>query len=340
MNDVKSTHLIADFKHGAPMLSCRFDPTGRYVFGGAEDYQVWRWEIRSGKKVAYPTDAWVRGLAFSDEGKAFITGGYDGRLIWWPSHGTPKANRIVQAHKGWIRAIDVSRDGRTLASVGNDLVVRLWDARNGKKLRELKGHQSHIYNLAFHPDGDRLVTGDLKCNIIDWEIKTGRKVRTWISKSQIKYDKGFKAFIGGFRGMTFNAKGTRLACSGITNVTNAFAGVGNPSIVVYDWKSGKKQVEHLSKQKAKGVAWGLAFHPRGDMIGGVGGGSAYLMFWKPTGKKQYHEMKLRSDVRDLDLHKDGVRLAIAHGDRHMRLYKMAKKKTKKTTKSKTKKKVS
>ena len=44
---------------------------------------------------------------------------------------------------------------------------------------------------------------------------------------------------GGARGMAFAADGSKLACSGITNVSNAFAGVGNPAVVLIDWKSGK-----------------------------------------------------------------------------------------------------
>ena len=53
--------------------------------------------------------------------------------------------------------------------------------------------------------------------------------------------------------------GKRLACSGITNVTNAFAGVGNPSVVEFDWEAGKQRVAYLSKGKLRGVAWGAAF---------------------------------------------------------------------------------
>ena len=324
MSNIKATHLVKGFKHNSPVISCRFDPSGRYIFGGAEDYQIWRWEVATGKKLGMSeADAWVRSLAFADKGKIMISGGYDGRLLFWePLADKPKPTRKIEAHKGWIRAIAVNNEQSMLATAGNDLVVRLWEISTGKLIRELKEHESHIYNLSFHPNGKHLVTGDLKANIFDWEVATGKKARSWVAKSLIKYDKGFKAFIGGFRGMTFNREGTRLACSGITNVTNAFAGVGNPCVVVYDWKTGKVLIEHKPKQKVKGVAWGVAFHPQGDTICGIGGGSAYLMFWKPKAKQQFHQVKLPSDVRDLHLHQDGVQVATAHHDKHVRIYKM------------------
>ena len=100
----------------------------------------------------------MRGLTFSKDGKTIITGGTDGRLIWFPVadaavEGELKPLREVEAHEGWIRAVATSPDGKWIASAGNDLKVKLWNAADGKPVREILGHESHIYNLAFHPDG-------------------------------------------------------------------------------------------------------------------------------------------------------------------------------------------
>lgn len=322
--DATKTHTVHDFKHNRPLISCRFDPSGKYVLAGSEDYHVWRWEIETGKATPLSAEAWVRGLAFANQGQMLISAGYDGRLIWWPVDAEkPEPAKTIEAHNGWARAVAVSPDNRTVASVGNDLVVRLWDAAEGKLVREMKGHESHIYNVAFHPEGKQLATGDLLCNVMDWEVATGKQVRTWQAKSLVKYDKTFRADIGGFRAMRFSQDGKRLAGSGITNVTNAFAGVGNPSVVEFDWESGKQTIEHLSKKKIRGVAWGLVLLPDGTTIACVGGSGGFLLFWKPDGKQEFHQMKLPSDARDLDLHSDGLHLATAHYDGHLRIHKMA-----------------
>ena len=177
--DATKTHVVQELKHGNPLISCRFDPTGRYVFYGAQDYQVWRWDTKENKKVALQgTDAWVRGIAFSRDGSQVITAGYDGRLIWWPTtDAAPKPLRSVAAHQGWVRAIAVSPDGTLLASVGNDKLVKLWKMADGSPVRTMPGHQHHVYNVAFHPDGERLVTGDLKCHLFEWETATGKAGR-------------------------------------------------------------------------------------------------------------------------------------------------------------------
>ncbi len=323
--DVTKTHIVHDLKHNSPLMSCRFDPSGRFVFVGAQDYRVWRWELATGKKVELANvNTWVRGMAFGDNGQSLVTAGFDGRLIWWPvGDENPVPIRTIDAHHGWVRAVAVHPQNSLLASVGNDLSVRLWDMKDGKPVREMAGHESHIYNVSFHPDGKQLATGDLMGNVIHWDVETGRQLRKWEAKSLHKYDKTFKAEIGGVRAMAFSRDGKRLACSGITNVTNAFAGVGNPIVVVFDWKTGKQHIEHLSKKKLRGVAWGVALHPNGITIAASGGGGGgFLLFWKADEKEEFHQMKLPNTARDLDLGSDGLHLATAHHDGHLRISRM------------------
>ena len=323
MMDMTKTHLLHDLEHNSPFVSCRFDPSGRYVFAGAQDYSVWRFEIESKTKTEFPVDSWVRGIAFLNDGATCLTGGYDGRLIWWSTGSDKPVARIdVAAHHGWIRAVAVSPDQTLIATVGNDLVIRLWNAVDGSLVREFTGHESHIYNVAFHPSGTHLVTGDLMCNVMDWDVASGKQLRTWKAESLQKYDKTFVATIGGFRGMTFDKDGKWLACSGITNVTNAFAGVGNPSVVEFDWESGKQQIEHLSKGKIQGVAWGVAIHPDGTRIAATGGSGGFLLFWKPDSADEFHNIKLKNVARDLHLSPDGLHLATAHHNGHIYVHKM------------------
>ena len=87
--DPKQTHVASQWKHTSPLISCRFDPSGKFVFATAEDMTVQRFELANGKKTVFPAvhDSWVRGLGFVDGGKTLITGGFDGRLMWWDCWG-------------------------------------------------------------------------------------------------------------------------------------------------------------------------------------------------------------------------------------------------------------
>src|SRR5262245_42601466 len=153
--DPARTRMVQELRHNSPLFSCRFDPTGRYIFAGAQDNTIQRWELASGQKTALAGHrSWIRGLDFVAARGQLISGSYDGNVVWWQvDAATPTPLRILEAHRGWVRAVSVSPDGTTLATCGNDNLVKLWSVENGTLIRELSGHTSHVYNVAYLPDG-------------------------------------------------------------------------------------------------------------------------------------------------------------------------------------------
>ena len=323
--DPAQTHLAQEWKHAAPLLGCRFDPTGRYAFACGQDRGVQRWELASGKKTTLAgAGSWARSLAFADGGKLILSGGYDGRVLAWPLEGDGKAPaKAWEAHDGWVRALAVSPDGKLLASCGNDALVRLWSLPDGKPVHTLEGHGCHVYNVAFHPTAPLLVSGDLKGVLKVWDMKSGSAARELDARVLHKYDPSFMADHGGIRGMAFSADGSLLACAGITDVSNAFAGVGKPLVVLFDWASGK--VKHLLRPKEafQGTAWGTFVHPAGFVAAAGGGNGAMLWFWNTAAGQESFALKLPAIARDLSLHPDGRRLAVACADGGLRVYLMA-----------------
>jgi WD40 repeat protein len=322
--DPVKTRLVLELKHARPLIACRFDPSGQFVFSGAEDSTVQRWELASGNKVELAGHkSWVRSLAFCAKEKLILSGDYTGRIFCWPlDDGKPTPRQIVEAHTGWVRALAVSPDGMFLASCGNDHLVKLWSLPDCRPVREFAGHTSHVYNVAFHPRGDRLASADLMGMVKEWDVAKGTLVRDLDAGVLHKYDKTFAADIGGVRSMTFNPDGSLLACAGITEVSNAFAGVGKPAVLLFDWVSGKRKQLLGPKEAFQGTAWGVAFHPTGCIIGAGGGSGGALWFWKPEEPQAFFTLKLPNNARDMDLHADGKRLVVAGADGVLRIYAM------------------
>src|SRR4030095_10077609 len=97
--DPKLAHIAADFPAEAPLMACRFDPAGKYVFATAEDRSIYRWELADPKKRVALTahDSWIFDLAVTSDGQTLITAGGDDQLIWWPATAeTPAPIRKVK----------------------------------------------------------------------------------------------------------------------------------------------------------------------------------------------------------------------------------------------------
>lgn len=322
--DPTQTHVAADFAQASPVVNCRFDPTGRYVFAATQTPTVHRWDLASGGAVAFngAHDTWVRGLAFSPDGQTLLTGGYDGRLVWWPATSdAPAPIRQVDAHRSWIRALAVSPDGSIVATGGNDDMVRLWNLSDGTLVRELAGHEGHLYSVLFHPSGQWLLSGDLKGKVKQWNVADGSLVREFDATPLHKYEGGQGVDYGGVRNMAFNADASQLICSGLHNASNPLGAVNDPLVMRFEWESQKLLISHTGGD-LKGICWAV-FHPDGYVVGVSGGsGGGFLLFWKQDQDKDYHRVQVPGNAREMDLHPDGMRIATADHDGHVRIHLM------------------
>ncbi len=326
--DPAKTKQVQLLKQTSPLLACRFDPFGRYLVSASQDNVVSRWDLKTGERTALVGHiSWVRGLAFASQLGLLFTGGYDGRLMGWLLDARePWPVREVQAHTGWIRALAASHDGKMIASCGNDQRVCVWSTVDGRLLWELKGHASHVYNVTFHPHQKQLASADLMGVVKRWDLTTGKSIGDFDASVLHKYDPSFRADIGGARSMTYSPDGSYLACGGITEVSNAFAGVGKPAVVLFDCATGKRKQLLVPKAAFQGTMWGVVFHPEGNLVIGLAsGGGASLFFWTLDQAQDFQTIALPVVARDLDIHADGRRLALACFDGSTRIYDMGSK---------------
>jgi len=175
--DPAKARLVIEHKHDAPLMSCVFDPRGRFLFSGGRGPGVMCIEIATGEKTTLTGhDSWVGEMARAGS-DLVLTGDYLGRVIAWDCSAEPPRERWnIDAHPSTIRALAVSADGETFATGDRDGIVRIWQTSDGRQLHELPKNVHPIYGLAFHPDGQRIVSADRqpqKPQIKVWDIATG-----------------------------------------------------------------------------------------------------------------------------------------------------------------------
>ena len=300
-------------------LSLARVPDSERVFLGSSNGDVYALDCSTEKLelLAMPGHtSYVTGLALA--GEQLISGSYDGQLIWWNPTSREQVRKI-KGHDKWIRDVKSSPDGKLIASVGDDMVCRLWDAESAKLKRELRGHEpmtptqfnSMLYTCAFSANGKLLATADRVGHIVVWDVAAAKAVAsveapelyTWDGKQRIRS-------IGGVRALAFSPDASLLAAGGIDRVGNVDGLSAKARVELFRWEE-KQNIATLKCEK-NGLIEFLAFHPKGDWLLAAGGeGKGVFAFIDPVEKKVVADNEAPMHVHKIALDEPGRTLFAA-----------------------------
>lgn len=167
-------------------------------------------------------------------------------------------------HSGAVIGLDVSPDGRVLATAGSDRTVRLWDTATQRELRVLIGHTKDLRQVRFAPNGRWLASAGKDATVRVWEVESGR-LQTTLTGHR-----------GGIEALAFSPDGRLLATGGL-----------DAAVVLWDVASGLKQAE-LVGHAAR--VYGVSFSSDGQRLASVGREGALIVWDVNTGRSLQRTM--------------------------------------------------
>lgn len=334
MNQALKLNALTVIPTQRQMSLIRFTPNGQLLYAAGRDAKIHRWDLRASDgppadalmpssindkpvPIAFPQlpslaghDGWVTGIAFHPAGTGMVSSDSWGRLIGWSLAG-PEPQPIwnlATAHDGWIRQIAFDLPGHRVATCGKDKAIRIWSTGEGTLLKEYSNQPDDVYSVAFHPDGQSLVAGDLKGVVRHWDLTTDKVVREFDAK--ILYLLSYIQDVGGVRVLTFDSTGKTLAVAGAQPAGGAFV-QAVPTLKFFDWAEGKEIQSLKLGENTLGFVTEVAWHPDGYWLGVCSGqpGQGNVFLQRTSEEKPFFTQAL-PNCHSLALAPGGKRLAV------------------------------
>ena len=312
--DVTKTWVSRELTHDLQLFRAQFSPDGKHIAAAGMDKLVHVWETEGEQKKTFAGHkTWVSSLAFHPREKRLFTADYQGVIHCWNYTGGSKPLwTIPNADRDNVRALALTPDGKYLISAGDDTVIKVWQAANGKPVAKLEGHTECIFSLAVARDGRHFVSGDLLGSIRQWSIGAWKPVRELDAKILHTRLENFIADVGGVRSLAFSPDGKQLAAGGMKDAkSNAFC-PGTPTVLIFDWANGKQKTELRIKGKSDGPFNALRYLDANTLAGHteILHSGSELTFWKTHQPDPVHSVP-NGSAYDLSLHPDGRQLLAA-----------------------------
>lgn len=266
--------------HAGEINDLAVAPDGDILATASDDgtARIWNLKSRQCMNVLNGHDRQrVTTVSFAPGDSTLVTGGRDGRIVFWDwEKGT--VYQSVAAHEKGVSQLSYSPAGDILVSTGADQTLKVWEVESTKLLKELPlSGDVALTAMAFSRDGKHLVTA-AKADCRLWDAKL------WLES------KGLYTAMDPVYGLTFCHDDRSIAVAS-----------KDGRVVLIDVDAGEER-ERFNGHF--GVARCVSLSPDGQILA-TGGSDGTVKLWGATGRGPQTLQDLRRRVTTLAWSHDG-----------------------------------
>jgi WD40 repeat protein/serine/threonine protein kinase len=285
---------------GGDIAALAFRQDGALVYGNG--FALWACDPATGNRLmAYapsalhalcPSGPSHTAVTFSSDSKRLAIGGGmvqpDRPLVRLWDGIAGKEIGLIGRHDDWVTNVAYSKDGRMIASIGDDEIVKVWDPATRKELFSFPARSSgkpwHTERpLAFSPDGRLLAVAGRDLWIKIWDVAVRRELRDLKGHTNLPLS------------LVFTHDSTRLISGSLDKTIRVWElSSGNPIFTLRGHSEGVRTV---------------ALSPDGKRIASGGHDRTIKLWDAATGQEMLTLHGIQGVVRRLDFSADGNRLA-------------------------------
>ncbi|XP_034939446.1 pre-mRNA-processing factor 17 [Chelonus insularis] len=271
-------HVWDGHKKGISQIKW-FPKTAHLLLSCSMDCRVKLWEVYKERRCIrtyFGHRQAVRDISFDNDGKRFLSAGYDRFVKLWDTETGECISRFTSRKIPYCAKFNPDPDKQHLFVAGtSDKKIICWDVRSGEITQEYDRHLGAVNTITFVDENRRFVTtsDDKSLRVWEWDIPVDMK---YIADPTMH----------SMPAVTLSPNQKWLACQSMDNKIVIFSALNR-------FKMNRKKT--FTGHMVAGYACGLDFSPdMSYLVSGDADGKCYVWDWKTT--KLYKKWKAHDGV--------------------------------------------
>ncbi|MEI6090809.1 MAG: choice-of-anchor D domain-containing protein [bacterium] len=294
-NAISGEIMLKLNNHSGNVIDITWSPDGSKIATACGDGFANIWDAKTGNQLQtiFVSGDFLLKATWNPDGNRLAFLAYDKTYILI---GDATTGAIIQTLNdgNHFHSIKWSPDGNRLVSTDGYQCATIWDAKTGKILHKMSGHNRGANDACWSPDGTKVASGDGEGIVIIWDAITGNMINL------------LKGHTKSIMNVSWSPDGNYLATTS-----------DDSTAIIWDGSTGAKlhTLKGLGSREFDDVRIELSWSPDGSKIAIPTGTFSSAIIWDVQSGTKIHTLVGHSDyVFHLSWSPDGDRIATASFD--------------------------